>query len=60
MNETKVLLRAVDKASVQEIVREAFDVFDVERLIPRDSRVVVKVNLSTPFKEMAHASNTSP
>jgi len=60
MNETRVLLRTVVTASVREIVREAFDVFGVERLIPRDSKVVVKVNLSTPFKEMAYASNTSP
>ena len=60
MEKSRVLLRGVKETGVARIVGEVFEVFDIERLIPRDSRVVVKVNLSTPFKEMAHASNTSP
>jgi uncharacterized protein (DUF362 family) len=60
MDKSKVFLRGTHNDSVARIVGEAFDLFDVERLIPKDSKVVVKVNLSTPFKEMAHASNTSP
>ena len=60
MTKSTVLLRSVKDYSVQEIVREIFEYFDCERLIPRGSNVVIKVNLSTPFKENAYASNTSP
>jgi uncharacterized protein (DUF362 family) len=60
MDKSKVLVRGVASESVDRIVGAVFAAFDVERLIPKDAKVVVKVNLSTPFKEMAHASNTSP
>jgi uncharacterized protein (DUF362 family) len=60
MSERKVLLRSTKECEVFEIIRDILKAFDYEKLIPRGSKVVIKVNLSTPFKEMAPASNTSP
>jgi uncharacterized protein (DUF362 family) len=45
---------------VDETVREIMNGIDYRRVIPENARVVVKVNLSTPFAENAEASNTSP
>jgi len=57
---SRVIVRSLEESSVIETVRYAFDKFGGERLVPRDAKVVVKVNLSTPFGENAYASNTSP
>jgi uncharacterized protein (DUF362 family) len=45
---------------VEDAVRAVFDSIDVDRVVPRDANVVVKVNLSTPFAENAYCSNTDP
>jgi len=60
MNKSGVILRSVGEKSVRDIVREMFEFMNYEAMIPQDSKVVIKVNLSTPFKDMAFASNTSP
>jgi uncharacterized protein (DUF362 family) len=60
MGKSKVLLRSVEQKSVLDIVREIFEHADSGRMISKGSKVVVKVNLSTPFEDMAYASNTSP
>ncbi|NIM19922.1 MAG: DUF362 domain-containing protein [Candidatus Latescibacteria bacterium] len=60
MNKSEVIIRSVIEKSVFDIVKEMFDRFDYKAFIPEGSKVVIKVNLSTPFKENAEASNTSP
>lgn len=60
MNQSKVILRSVQERPVEDVVTEIMTVLDYEALIPKDARVVIKVNLSTPFAENAMASNTSP
>lgn len=57
---SKVVIRDVKTRSVRDAVREIFESVGVERIVPEGARVVVKVNLSTPFAENAYASNTSP
>ncbi|MFH1755669.1 MAG: DUF362 domain-containing protein [Candidatus Latescibacterota bacterium] len=59
MSRSQIILRSVEDSSVEEVIREIFERFDYHNLIPDNSRVVIKVNLSTPFAENAKASNTS-
>ena len=56
---SKVILRSVEDSSVKAMVREVAEACDFEAVVQKDARVVIKVNLSTPDPEMAHASNTS-
>jgi len=60
MNKSRVFLRSVKQSSVAEAISDIFEKLDYRALIPADSKVVIKVNLSTPFAENAAASNTSP
>ncbi len=60
MNGSTVLIRSVEEKSVFEIIEEIFKKCGYESFIPENSKVVIKVNLSTPFEENAAASNTSP
>jgi uncharacterized protein (DUF362 family) len=60
MNRSTVFVRSVAGAPVGRAVSEIMEGLDFRRLIPSGARVVVKVNLSTPFKENAEASNTHP
>lgn len=60
MKKSVVFLRSVKEASVEDAVVEILNGLDYESLVPEDSKVVVKVNLSTPFADNAKASNTSP
>lgn len=60
MEKSKVVIRSLNDADLPNIVDDLYKTLDFEKLIPRDSKVVVKVNLSTPFADMAFASNTSP
>lgn len=57
---TRVAIRAAEAGRVEAAVREVCAAIDFERVVARGARVVVKVNLSTPFNENAHASNTDP
>ena len=60
MANSTVLLRSTKDHPVEEIVREIFEFFDYQSFIPKGGKVVIKVNLSTPFSENSYASNTSP
>jgi uncharacterized protein (DUF362 family) len=60
VSKSKVLLGSTRQGSVLDIVREIFERFDARSMIAKNAKVVIKVNLSTPFKDMAYASNTSP
>ena len=60
MHNSTVYLRSVKETNVLETVRGIMDRMDYQMIVPRDARVVIKVNLSTPFAENAEASNTSP
>jgi uncharacterized protein (DUF362 family) len=60
MASSKVTIRGVESTTVESAVRDIFASLDLDRVIPANARVVVKVNLSTPFKENAQASNTDP
>jgi uncharacterized protein (DUF362 family) len=53
-------LRSVKERPVEDVITEIMNGLGYQSLIPADSRVVIKVNLSTPFAENAEASNTSP
>jgi len=59
MANSRIIVRSVEEHPLEDIIREIFEAFDYHRLIPDNSKVVIKVNLSTPFKENAKASNTS-
>ncbi len=59
-NKSKVIIRDVKSQTVDAAVRQIFGAVDIDQVIPAGANVVLKVNLSTPFKENAHASNTSP
>jgi uncharacterized protein (DUF362 family) len=60
MANSNVIIRSVKAMALADIVRYVFQACDYQRLIPTDAKVVVKVNLSTPYADMAFASNTSP
>jgi len=60
MSNSKVVIRSVKTAAVDSVVREIMEANDYRSRIPEGSRVVIKVNLSTPFPENAASSNTSP
>jgi uncharacterized protein (DUF362 family) len=60
MKRSKVFVRPVRDVPVARAVAEIMEGIDYRRLIPAGSRVVIKVNLSTPFQENAEASNTHP
>jgi len=55
-----VHIRSVKTTPVERAVRDILAAMDYESIVARGARVVVKVNLSTPFKENAEASNTHP
>ena len=55
-----VYLRSVKEKPVSDVVNEIFEAVDYRARIPEGCKVVIKVNLSTPFEENAAASNTSP
>ena len=57
---SKVYLRSVVERSVDDVVGEIMNALDYESIVHPDAKVVVKVNLSTPFAENAEASNTDP
>jgi len=56
----RVVLRPVSDGSVASVVASMLDALEWQAVVPEGSRVVVKVNLSTPFAENAQASNTDP
>jgi uncharacterized protein (DUF362 family) len=60
MARSGVIIRSVKEKGVEEIVREVLDFVNYKEIVTRDAKVVIKVNLSTPFEDMAHASNTAP
>ncbi len=60
MSASRVILRSVARRPVDETVREILDGLAWRDVVPEGARVVIKVNLSTPFAENAAASNTSP
>lgn len=60
MSDSKVVIRSVKTTPVESAVREIMEANDYRSLIPEGARVVIKVNLSTPFEENAASSNTSP
>ena len=60
MSNAKVVLRSVKHTSVDSAVTDILESLDYRSAVPEGSKVVVKVNLSTPFEENAAASNTSP
>jgi uncharacterized protein (DUF362 family) len=60
LDKSKVFLRSVKERSVEDVVTEIMTGIGYESIIPADSRVAIKVNLSTPFAENAEASNTAP
>ena len=57
---SKVAIRSIEGSTVKDTLREVAESVDYKGAIPEGARVVIKVNLSTPDPEMAHASNTSP
>jgi uncharacterized protein (DUF362 family) len=59
MSKSTVMLRSVENASVESVVRDVFETLDTSWLTA-DTRVAVKVNLSTPFSDNALGSNTDP
>ncbi len=59
MVESKVVLRSVKDRSVHDVVRDVFDALSWADVVPRDAKVIIKVNLSTPFQDMVQVSNTS-
>jgi uncharacterized protein (DUF362 family) len=60
MARSTVILRSVEEKPLEDIIWEVFEKCDYRGIIPDNSKVVIKVNLSTPFEENAKASNTSP
>jgi uncharacterized protein (DUF362 family) len=60
MNSSTVILRSTKTREVHLIIEEIMNLLDFQSIIPQNAKVVIKVNLSTPFKENAAASNTSP
>lgn len=60
MKNSSVIIRSAKGRDVEEIVREMFEFMHYREFVSPDCKVVIKVNLSTPFKDMAYASNTSP
>ena len=60
MDRSTVYLRPVHEVSVQAAVSEMMTQMDFATIIGEGARVVIKVNLSTPFEENAQASNTDP
>lgn len=60
MDKSKIILRSTREREVHGIIEEIMSSLDYESIIPQNAKVVIKVNLSTPFKENAAASNTSP
>jgi uncharacterized protein (DUF362 family) len=59
MARSRIIVRSVEEKPLEDIIREIFEAFDYRSIIPDSSKVVIKVNLSTPFEENAKASNTS-
>lgn len=59
-SKSKVMLRSTEGTTIASALREVTDGCDFNSVVGEGARVVVKVNLSTPDPEMAHASNTSP
>ncbi|HEX5133272.1 MAG TPA: DUF362 domain-containing protein [Candidatus Krumholzibacteria bacterium] len=59
-NKSRVYIRPATEATVAAAVRDILNAIDYQSIIPQGARVVIKVNLSTPFAENAEASNTSP
>jgi len=60
MDRSTVYLRPVRDVSVHDAVSEMMTRMDFASIIAEGARVVIKVNLSTPFAENAEASNTDP
>jgi uncharacterized protein (DUF362 family) len=60
MAKSGVIIRSVQEKGVADIVREVLEFANYREIVTRGCKVVIKVNLSTPFADMAHASNTSP
>ncbi len=55
-----VYLRPTAERSVHDVVLEIMEKMDYRSIVPENAKVVIKVNLSTPFAENAKASNTDP
>lgn len=60
MNRSRVYIRSVADNPIEGAVREIMEGVDYRSIIAPGARVVIKVNLSTPFPENALASNTHP
>jgi uncharacterized protein (DUF362 family) len=60
MTRSRVLVRSVAKVPVERAVREMLDGIGFRSIVREGAKVVIKVNLSTPFRENAEASNTHP
>ncbi len=60
MSRSNVFVRSVAHTPVETAVREIMEGVDYRSIIAPGARVVIKVNLSTPFMENAEASNTHP
>lgn len=60
MSRSRVYLRSVKDTSVESAVRDIMSGMDVTSIIHPGAKVVIKVNLSTPFAENAESSNTHP
>jgi uncharacterized protein (DUF362 family) len=59
MDSSTVVLRSVAERPVSDVVRDVFDALFWKSVVPANSKVAIKVNLSTPFQSNAKASNTS-
>jgi len=60
MTRSRVFVRSVAKVPVEHAVRELLDGMGFRNIVREGAKVVIKVNLSTPYKENAEASNTHP
>ena len=60
MSPATVVIRSVKGRSVGEVVEEILDRCDWKAVVPSGGRVVLKPNLSTPYRDMARCSNTDP
>ncbi len=57
---SSVIIRSVGTLPVRDAVREILEALNYRAIVSPGARVVVKVNLSTPVRDNALASNTHP
>lgn len=57
---SKVVIRSSKDRTLSEVVREVLHSLDWRNIIPRDARVVIKLNLNTPEPSKVTSANTTP